>query len=51
MAGSLSAAARRLNAPLKIVGRKASKLEPHLRTKLFNRPSGAELGASAFVRT
>jgi DNA-binding transcriptional LysR family regulator len=38
-AGSLSAAARRLNAPLATVSRKVSDLESHLRTKLFNRSS------------
>ena len=38
-AGSLSAAARRLNAPLTTVSRKVSELELHLRTKLFNRSS------------
>jgi DNA-binding transcriptional LysR family regulator len=38
-AGSLSAAARRLNAPLATVSRKVSELESHLRTKLFNRSS------------
>src|SRR6516164_3651167 len=36
-AGSLSAAARRLNTPLATVSRKISELESHLRTKLFNR--------------
>jgi DNA-binding transcriptional LysR family regulator len=38
-AGSLSAAARRLNTPLPTVSRKLSELESHLRTKLFNRSS------------
>jgi DNA-binding transcriptional LysR family regulator len=38
-AGSLSAAARRLNTPLATVSRKVSDLESHLRTKLFNRSS------------
>jgi len=38
-AGSLSAAARRQNAPLATVSRKVSELEAHLRTKLFNRSS------------
>jgi DNA-binding transcriptional LysR family regulator len=38
-AGSLSAAARRLNTPLATVSRKISDLESHLRTKLFNRSS------------
>jgi DNA-binding transcriptional LysR family regulator len=37
--GSLSAAARRLHAPLATVSRKVSGLESHLRTKLFNRSS------------
>jgi DNA-binding transcriptional LysR family regulator len=37
--GSLSAAARRLQAPLPTVSRKISELESHLRTKLFNRSS------------
>jgi len=41
-AGSLSAAARRLNTPLATVSRKISELESHLRTKLFNR-SGRKL--------
>jgi DNA-binding transcriptional LysR family regulator len=36
-AGSLSAAARRLNTPLATVSRKLSELESHLRTRLFNR--------------
>ena len=36
-AGSLSAAARRLNTPLATVSRKISELESHLRTKLFDR--------------
>ena len=35
--GSLSAAARRLNAPLPTVSRKVTELEAHLRTKLFDR--------------
>jgi DNA-binding transcriptional LysR family regulator len=38
-AGSLSAAARRLNTPLATVSRKVSELESDLRTKLFNRSS------------
>jgi DNA-binding transcriptional LysR family regulator len=38
-AGSLSAAARRMKAPLATVSRKISELESHLRTKLFNRSS------------
>ena len=38
-AGSLSAAARQLKAPLTTVSRKVSELECHLRTKLFNRSS------------
>ncbi|MGF6311381.1 DNA-binding transcriptional LysR family regulator [Bradyrhizobium sp. i1.8.4] len=38
-AGSLSAAARRLKAPLATVSRKVSELESHLRTKLFSRSS------------
>ena len=38
-AGSLSAAARRLNTPLATDSRKVSELESHLRTKLFNRSS------------
>jgi DNA-binding transcriptional LysR family regulator len=38
-AGSLSAAARRLNTPLATVSRKISEPEVHLRTKLFNRSS------------
>jgi DNA-binding transcriptional LysR family regulator len=38
-AGSLSAAARRLNTPLATVSRKVSELESHLRTKLFDRSS------------
>jgi DNA-binding transcriptional LysR family regulator len=38
-AGSLSAAARRLNTPLATVSRNVSELESHLRTKLFNRSS------------
>jgi DNA-binding transcriptional LysR family regulator len=36
-AGSLSVAARRLNAPLATVSRKVSDLESHLQAKLFNR--------------
>ena len=36
-AGSLSAAARRLNTPVATVSRKVTDLEAHLRTKLFNR--------------
>src|ERR1700754_3739560 len=38
-AGSLSAAARRLNTSLATVSRKVSDLESHLRTKLFERSS------------
>jgi DNA-binding transcriptional LysR family regulator len=38
-AGSLSAAARRLNTPLATVSRRISDLESHLQTKLFNRSS------------
>jgi DNA-binding transcriptional LysR family regulator len=38
-AGTLSAAARRLNTPLATVSRKVSELESHLRTKLFDRSS------------
>jgi DNA-binding transcriptional LysR family regulator len=38
-AGSLSAGARRLNAPLANVSRKVSELELHLGAKLFNRSS------------
>jgi DNA-binding transcriptional LysR family regulator len=38
-AGSLSAAARRLKAPLATISRRVSDLESHLRTKLFNRSS------------
>jgi DNA-binding transcriptional LysR family regulator len=38
-AGSLSAAARRMKAPLATVSRKISELESHLRTKLFSRSS------------
>ncbi|HUA56950.1 MAG TPA: LysR family transcriptional regulator [Candidatus Sulfotelmatobacter sp.] len=38
-AGSLSAAARRLNTPLATVSRKVSELETHLRAKLFDRSS------------
>lgn len=38
-AGSLSAAARRLNTPLATISRKVSELESHLRTKLFDRSS------------
>ena len=38
-AGSLSAAARRLGAPLATVSRKVSDLETHLKTRLFNRSS------------
>ncbi len=49
-AGSLSAAARRLNTPLATVSRKVSELESHLRTKLFDRSSRklvlTEAGAS-----
>lgn len=40
-AGSLSAAARQLKAPLATVSRKVSELEAHLQTKLFNRSSRA----------
>ncbi len=39
--GSLSAAARRLNAPLATVSRKVADLESHLRAKLFDRSSRA----------
>jgi DNA-binding transcriptional LysR family regulator len=38
-AGSLSAAARRLNTPLTTVSRKVSELETHLKTRLLNRSS------------
>ena len=38
-AGSLSAASRRLGAPLATVSRKVSELEAHLRTRLLNRSS------------
>ncbi len=38
-AGSLSAAARRLDTPLATVSRKVSALEAHLRTRLLNRSS------------
>src|SRR6202163_2748048 len=38
-AGSLSAAARQMKAPLTTVSRNVSELESHLRTKLFNRSS------------
>jgi DNA-binding transcriptional LysR family regulator len=38
-AGSLSAAARRLGAPLATVSRKVSELEVHLKTRLLNRSS------------
>jgi DNA-binding transcriptional LysR family regulator len=38
-AGSLSAAARQMNAPLTTVSRKVSDLESHLRIKLFSRSS------------
>jgi DNA-binding transcriptional LysR family regulator len=38
-AGSLSAAARRLNTPLATLSRKVAELESHLRTKLFDRSS------------
>jgi DNA-binding transcriptional LysR family regulator len=38
-AGSLSAAARQLKAPLATISRRVSDLESHLRTKLFNRSS------------
>src|SRR5215470_13623410 len=40
-AGSLSAAARRLRAPLATVSRKVADLESHLRAKLFDRSSRA----------
>jgi DNA-binding transcriptional LysR family regulator len=40
-AGSLSAAARRLSAPLATVSRKVADLESHLRAKLFDRSSRA----------
>jgi len=36
-AGSLSAAARRLNTPVATASRKISELEVHLRAKLFDR--------------
>src|SRR6516165_10685020 len=36
-AGSLSAAARRLNTPIATASRQISELEEHLRTKLFDR--------------
>src|SRR5262252_7361633 len=36
-AGSLSAAARRLNTPVATASRKISELEAHLHTKLFDR--------------
>lgn len=36
-AGSLSAAARRLNTPAATASRKIAELEQHLRTKLCNR--------------
>jgi DNA-binding transcriptional LysR family regulator len=38
-AGSLSAAARRLNTPLTTVSRRVSELEQHLKTKLLHRSS------------
>jgi DNA-binding transcriptional LysR family regulator len=38
-AGSLSAASRKLGVPLATISRKVSKLEAHLRTRLFNRTS------------
>jgi DNA-binding transcriptional LysR family regulator len=38
-AGSLSAAARRLNTPLTTVSRKVAELEAHLKTRLLNRSS------------
>ncbi len=38
-AGSLSAAARRLNMPLTTVSRRVSELEQHLKTKLLHRSS------------
>src|SRR5208337_3623636 len=38
-AGSLSAAARRLDTPLATVSRKVSELEAHLKTRLLNRSS------------
>ena len=38
-AGSLSAAARRLNTPLTTVSRRVSELETHLKTRLLNRSS------------
>ncbi len=41
--GSLSAAARRLKAPLATVSRKVSELEGHLQTKLFSRSTRALL--------
>src|SRR5256885_13207645 len=37
--GSLSAASRKLGVPLATISRKVSKLEAHLRTRLFNRTS------------
>jgi DNA-binding transcriptional LysR family regulator len=37
--GSLSAAGRRLGAPLATVSRKISELEAHLKTRLLNRSS------------
>ena len=38
--GSLSAAARRLNAPVAATSRKITELEAHLRVKPFDRSSG-----------
>ncbi len=38
-AGSLSAAARRLNTPLTTVSRRVSELEQHLKTQLLHRSS------------
>jgi DNA-binding transcriptional LysR family regulator len=38
-AGSLSAAARRLNTPLSTVSRRVAELETHLKTRLLNRSS------------
>ena len=51
-AGSLSAAARRLNTPLPTVSRKVSELESHLRTKLYQPvepQSGAHRCSSSYV--
>jgi len=46
-AGSLSAAARRLNTPPATASRKITELEEHLRAKLFDR-SGAQADADRF---